>query len=94
MAFISVSSAAHSSRTSSGRVFTQFSRMSSSFRVSALVFSKVGMSPVKASPMSWIRHMRITLSMSASGNSFVSSIAIREIRQLCSATLSRRPEEV
>ena len=44
--------------------------------------------------MSWIRHMRITLSISASGNSFVSSIAIREIRQLCSATLSRRPEEV
>ena len=29
-----------------------------------------------------------------SGNSFVRSIAIREIRQLCSATLSRRPEEV
>ena len=52
------------------------------------------MSPVKASPRSWMRHMRMTLSMSRSGNSSSISMAIRATRQLCSATLSRRPEEV
>ena len=68
--------------------------MASSFSPSSLFLRKAGMSPVKASPRSWMRHMRMTLSMSAVGNSSVISMAIRATRQLCSATLSRRPEEV
>ena len=49
------------------------------------------MSPVKHSPRSCIRHMRMTLSMSVSGNSSRRKKAISASRQLCSATLSRRP---
>ena len=55
---------------------------------------KLGISPVKHSPRSWIRHIRITLSMSSAGNSSRRKSAVSASRQLCSATLSRRPPEV
>lgn len=47
-----------------------------------------------ASPMSWMRHMRSTLSMSTSGSASRSSRASMASRQECSATDSCRPEEV
>lgn len=61
---------------------------------SAPPFIKAGISPVMASPQSWIRHMSTTRSMSSSGNSSFSRNAITARRQLCSATLSLLPEVV
>ena len=58
------------------------------------VFTKAGISPVTASPRSWIRHILITLFLSRSENCSPSSIAISARRQLCSATLSCRPDDV
>ena len=55
---------------------------------------KDGISPVNPSPKSWIRHMAITLFISSSGNSERRKSAIRDIRRLCSATLSDLPFEV
>ena len=72
----------------SGRERTHPSSKESSTARSCSVLLKTGMSPVKHSPRSWIRHIRTTLSMSSPGNSWVSRKAIRLTRQLCSATLS------
>ena len=55
---------------------------------------KAGDIPRKASPRSWMIHMRMTLFISASGNSSCRKKAIKVIIQLCSATLSRLPLEV
>ena len=52
------------------------------------------MSPVTASPRSWTAHISITFAMSVSGNSSFIRYAIRTSRQLCSATLSCRSDEV
>ena len=61
---------------------------------SVLPFINAGISPVTASPQSWIRHISTTRSISSSGNSSFSRNAITARRQLCSATLSLLPEVV
>ena len=92
--YISSNSPESSSLYGSGRLSRNCRSFCLSSSSSLSVLLNAGISPVKASPMSWKMHMRITLFMSASGNSSFTRYAMSDSLQLCSAMLSWRPEDV